>query len=461
MIYTEEDIKSISNSISNYSLTWKKDADKILDFYWGIRDDKSIRSALVVTNGNVQEFIFSKFRYRISKRSDLHPSQFQKEVSKQEKVKKAFYNLLKKLIQENSKIIEDIDFVKAVYKIAEHKAYWRNNISYWTRKSKNAQKDFLDLLKYLYDKYNDIPTFLHKTWYKEISVPEVYFHLAQGKGIKSFNEFPVEMNRKMKHLFLQAPQEYKYLEAILWTEVVTLGGDKRLAENIFNTPAFHSLTGAANNPGEGRRERRKEDYEFWKTVFKFFAEAPMFDYVHVGPIIDYINNRKFINGINMTMKGRNIADLLHATEEWHEQLARQQRELRRNVGYGYHKRDIPVSWKGFEIKPYSKQMGSKDNKYTLIIEEIRTAKELGEEGREMKHCVGSYAWRCADGSVSILSLRKVEKHGLKKSLVTIELNSSGTVVQARGKCNRKPDSSEMSFISAWANERGFKLSSYV
>lgn len=449
MVHTEENIDQVWCSISSYGITWKKNASKMVEFFWETRKQEEPRRSYL--NDPVAGFIKGKFRSSIIVASDLAPIKKQKAFSDYEKVKKAFYNLVKVLVHEKSNILEDELLIKAIWKLAEQRKYWKRNVSYWKRKSKNSEKDFINLLIYLFDKYKDIPMFLHKEWYREAgNPPEIYFHLSEGKNIKTFNGFPIEMTRKMKNTFLQAPPAYNYKEAVVWSDIVTLGGNSHLAKNIFNTPITNNIANL-------------ERYKFWRTVIKFFAEAQMFDYVHVGPIIDYINSQKYRNDNtgtpphpNMSMQGRDIAGLLKNTEEWHEELAKQHREVGRFAG----KREIPKSWPGFGVKDYEVVKGSKKEPVRWIIKEITTATELSMEGREMGHCVGSYAWSCSSGKLSIFGLRRVPKSGAEKRVVTIEVSSAGSVDQARGKANKRPEKDESDFIKKWATEKGYKLSKW-
>ena len=70
--------------------------------------------------------------------------------------------------------------------------------------------------------------------------------------------------------------------------------------------------------------------------------------------------------------------------------------------------------------------------FSLIVP--KTIRELVEEGRTLRHCVGSYDRRVAKGETVILFLR--QNHQLKKPLYTIEWNpEERVIVQAKGKLN--------------------------
>ncbi|MEM7655145.1 MAG: PcfJ domain-containing protein [Bacteroidota bacterium] len=90
------------------------------------------------------------------------------------------------------------------------------------------------------------------------------------------------------------------------------------------------------------------------------------------------------------------------------------------------------------------------------IVELTSQRELEAEGIALNHCVGSYAPLCASGHSQIWSLRKRPHHG-GMPLITIQVDPAGTIVQARGKRNRRPTAEEGSFIQAWAKSNGWKI----
>ena len=63
----------------------------------------------------------------------------------------------------------------------------------------------------------------------------------------------------------------------------------------------------------------------------------------------------------------------------------------------------------------------------------------------MRHCVATYAARCAAGSSAIVSLQ----HGSSRC-ITIEINPhTKKIVQARGSHNRAPQAQEQAIIEKW------------
>lgn len=77
----------------------------------------------------------------------------------------------------------------------------------------------------------------------------------------------------------------------------------------------------------------------------------------------------------------------------------------------------------------------------------KTQEDLVEEGRQMAHCVGSYAQNVADGNCMIFFLRRANDP--LKSLVTIQIRSDGSLGQVRAKFNRNPKPEHMAVVDDW------------
>ena len=89
-----------------------------------------------------------------------------------------------------------------------------------------------------------------------------------------------------------------------------------------------------------------------------------------------------------------------------------------------------------------------DERIAYLITELTNESQLAHEGSVMKHCVGSYARRCAAGECSIWSLRQLRK-GTWYSLVTIEIVRN-RIVQASAVYNAVPAAEYQQIIKDWA-----------
>ena len=76
--------------------------------------------------------------------------------------------------------------------------------------------------------------------------------------------------------------------------------------------------------------------------------------------------------------------------------------------------------------------------------------ELYAEGREMSHCVSSYARSCAEGRCAIYSLTRFNEEGtIREATIEVSMESK-KIVQSRKKHNADLTSEDKSIIKAWS-----------
>lgn len=336
-------------------------------------------------------------------------------------------------------------FIEALALISVHSHAWLRPLEAWKPSSHSAQRQFASLLRYLFVQY-DMPAFFDSIWFMHHSketARQIDWFLFVGKGQNIRNcELPILITKKMAHHFMHAPKDVSVNQALRWGQVLGLGGDERLARAIFGTRLVENF----------------KNEEFWVTVISWFAAHPMLDQTHVGPIIDYLHAQRFVTDLghetplqpNLTMKGRSPASLLRQVNAWHRKLANDNTQQLRQ-------------WHPSGIQEFEFLEGSQKNN-TLkcwTIRELLSSKSLLAEGRQLKHCVASYATSCAQGYCSIWTMELESCEGFKK-LITIEV-SKGTnqIRQARGKANRLPNENEKSIIRRWAATAGLGMASYI
>ena len=232
----------------------------------------------------------------------------------------------------------------------------------------------------------------------------------------------------MAHEFLQAPDHYAVGEALCWGQVIGQGGDEELVEALLGTPLGRSF----------------DDEAFWGTVVHFCAENPLLDPAYVGPIIDYINHRKYVlqelvhpgatiemappPEPNFSMKSRSVPKLLDQAEAWHRHLNREEKSAE-------------GQWNKSDIADLFYQVGDAENGGFLLwtISELLSKEELKTEGRSLRHCVSSYAGKCKEGQTSIWSLQVENGLGETIRLVTIVLQlRTRNITQVRSRHNLRP-----------------------
>lgn len=258
---------------------------------------------------------------------------------------------------------------------------------------------------------------------------EWFFHLAGGGSVRALDT-PIELTRRMAHLFMTVPthNRHRTMRNMRWAQVIGIGGDTVMAKTILST----------------RLGRRFEDDAFWQTVVLFLVNNAMMEPERVGLLVDYIHNMKYAprrvvreeGGVeegpppqpNFTMKGRRAGKLLRQVEAWHGHLARE-------------KDVVFQSWSPCGLRPYElNETHDSIGPVRWIVQELMSSWELAAEGRALHHCVVSYSDQCADGKNSVWAI-SAHKEGAeeREGVMTVAVDvRSRAVTQARGRYNALP-----------------------
>lgn len=345
-------------------------------------------------------------------------------------------------------------FFEALALMAACHRSWLRPVENWKPRSHSPRRQFASLLRHLFVRYDDMPTFFDAVWFtgrtKGTSKKrEWYLHVGRGQNIRHC-DLPISYTKKMAHHFMHAPNDLTIGQAIRWGHVFGLGGDERLTRAIF-----------AARLGEYFRHD-----DFWETVIRWFIAHPMLDRAHVGPIIDYLHHQRFEAEQvfvapgqredappaqpNLSMKGRTPNSLLRRVNEWHRRLASDNTLQVRQ-------------WNSSGIEEFEFLEGSEKNGSLKCwtIRELVSSKALFAEGRKMKHCVATYASSCSQGRSSIWTM-EVETFEGRSKVLTVEVRNSGRhICQVRGKANRLPTEKERSILRRWATKADLKIANYV
>src|SRR5579884_667701 len=197
--------------------------------------------------------------------------------------------------------------------LARHSRNWIRPIAGWKPQTHNTRRQFASLARHLFAEW-PVPAFMDSVWFlgdgrAAVEQQHWFWHIGQGKSIRTA-DLPLPYTKRMAHYFMQAPADCTVEAALRWGQIRALGGSERLARAVLATWLGTSF-------GHD---------DFWITVIQFFIANPMLDLVHVGPIIDYIEEQRFVSqdvfvapGVverrgppqpNFTMKGRTPASLL-------------------------------------------------------------------------------------------------------------------------------------------------------
>jgi hypothetical protein len=342
-------------------------------------------------------------------------------------------------------------FVDGMLALARHGENWMRPVAAWKPRTHNIRRQFASLARHLLAEW-PVPAFLDSVWFLGVG-PEAlrkqgwFLHVGRGHNIRTA-DLPLPYTKRMAHHFLHAPPEFTVEGALRWGQIVALGGSERLVRAVVGT----------------RLGKDFENDDFWSTVLAMFVANPMLDLVHVGPIVDYIHEQRFVSqdvltaGVierrgppqpNFTMKGRTPASLLRQVATWHRALSKT--------------RQPAAEWPASGIEGFRFVEGAPRGGNTKIwtIGELLSSKALVAEGRAMNHCVASYAHSCANGSRSIWTL-EVETCEGRSKILTLEVdNRARLICQARGKRNALPAEKHLGILRRWAAQAGLNVSRFV
>ena len=340
-------------------------------------------------------------------------------------------------------------WIDALVALAHHGRDWLRPFEDWRPRTHNARRQFASLARHLLVEY-PVPSFMDSVWFMGLGPAarrrqQWYIHVASGQNLRTA-DVPIPLTKRMAHHFMLAPSHFTVDQALRWGQVLGLGGSERLAEAVAAT----------------RLANHFENDDFWTTVIRFFIDNPMLDLVHVGPIIDYLQDQRFEQreefqaaGViqrlppaqpNLTMKGRSPEALLRQVGRWHHRLGNE------NI-------DLKAQWPLSGVNGFDWIEGREGTPSLRrwTIQELLTSRSLVAEGRAMQHCVATYARSCARRATSIWSLQ-VQNHEGSQRVLTVEVRLPHKIIcQARGKRNVLPDDKSRGILRRWAAQEGLRM----
>lgn len=310
-------------------------------------------------------------------------------------------------------------------------------------RSLNTTTRTRELIRYAFNKYNP-PPFLYCVWDEDLKHPirfpyeylfgikedwrQWYLALAQGKSL--YKECAMGLLTKRETFYFSTcPFTFTIPQAI-WYSVI-----RCLDET--------APTALARKIATTKLSNYRID-EFWKGVARWFIENDT-SIRQMNDLLDYIHNRH-TERPDWYIKDQTLTGLQKAMHSWHRELYRV-----RSMSVKY------VKWDGIKVPNSDFERGHGKNKVVYKFNQLLTGKELAEEGNKQHHCVSSYGSKCHSGVCSIWSMKQRDQFGAFVRVLTIEVSSDGSIIQARGYANRSPKADETSMLREWAAKSGFKV----
>jgi hypothetical protein len=349
-------------------------------------------------------------------------------------------------------------YLEGLIRLHERKGLWLRDPKSWRPSSHNAGRQFSSLVRHLLAKY-EVPVFMDLVWLRgdrgAHRLRNWFVHIARGHNIRTAKT-PYPLTKMMAHHFVHAPDNATIEGALMLADIKVMGGGQRLADALMATRLGQRI--------EAVPERRA----FWLSVYRFFILNPMLDLRFAGPIVDFLAFQKFETqevmvgpGVaelrpppqpNLSMSRRTPESLLRQVEAWHGEL----RTVRSN--------DMRF-WKASGVPGFAMRTGPRDRpeeQEYWTMRELLSGRALIDNGRDLSHCVASYAASCARGACSIWALdHRRGNEAEVEALLTVEIDAKGVMVQARGSRNRWPTEKEKGVLAAWMQKAGLKAGPYL
>lgn len=325
-------------------------------------------------------------------------------------------------------------FVEALFAIASHCHRWCRPPDTWVPPATSAASVLASLAEHLFATF-PVPRFMNSAWLGTRQEQSWYIRLGAGESVRAL-DFPIRLNRRMAHAFRSAPDDLSILAALRWAEVRGMDGSPELARAIAKT----------------RLGREAGDDVFNVHVIAFLVAQGETDFTTVDTLVELIHARQRREEFAQLAADAMLCALGRKTRDCilHEYGLGQAQLRTRPPGITWK----PAPFAGlrwFHFDP-------RDARHrTWRIAELRTAEDLRQEGIAMRHCVATYAAKCAFGGSSIWSMT-VEEAGLQRRAVTIEVNvKKREICQVKGIANRRPKPRFVEVLRRWVEEQGLSM----
>ena len=317
--------------------------------------------------------------------------------------------------------------------LGQRSAAWVRELEDWTFDPSISPPALAQLARHLLVKW-EMPAFMDTVWlndgwvWKEFH--DWYVHVGAG-GSPRMAGAPIAMSKQQIEFFAEVPAAWTMPEHVwrirAYLDARGLGAAPEQARDL-----------GLSNLGDSRlsgliAERRA----FWLSVLRFLIRHPEFPVRQVNQLTDFLAAQKFgqhAPAPGMSMKGRSPIGLLREMLIWQDAVAR---------GATFRGAFKPSGRKGFETD-------AADGAGVWTIVELLSSREVLEEGLAMRHCVANYIGHCAMGRTSIWSLKRVSRTGRATRRLTLEVDFTGQIAQARGLGNRWPTAEEKDVLRRWA-----------
>jgi len=338
--------------------------------------------------------------------------------------------------------------IEALINLARH---WEGHIrplATWPGSDRSWRAVVNSLAQHLLSKHR-IPAFLSAAWYatdEAFGEAKRRWFVAHGAGasLRSLG-LPIQMTRRMEHVFLASPDHFGIEYAMRRAELLGLGAEPALVDAVLAArPALDLHHG-----------------DFWRTAWLLLIShrwegdtgqvAPLIDFLHavrhervaVDTADDIVLREPPLP--DLSLKGRTVRSVLRLMVDWH-----------RNPGLGIG----GLTWERSRLRPIVLEVPHEDQSRPPTfweLTELTNSAQLRAEGAALQHCVASYSHACWQGRSRIWSIRRRCNVSVR-SVLTVEVDPRRrVVVQARGFRNRRAAGRALNVLQTWAARENLRL----
>jgi hypothetical protein len=259
-----------------------------------------------------------------------------------------------------------------------------------------------------------------------------FIHVVQGGNLREAPRLPLALTSRAAHFAMAAPAGMRPPQALLFGVLRAIGGRDELVHELLLCSRWLISLDAV-----------------WLKLYEKVLRAPEFPAHQLRPLIDYVRHRRFAHERRATfdLNAYTVAELLDGTARWHAEL--RTAAAARNSGVAF-----DATWAS-RLRAKDVSGTSEHGDFTLA--ELCSADALFDEGSFMHHCVASYTRSCAEGLMSIWSLRYSGSASLRARVTIRVAVTERCVVEARRFANARIDARDLQIISNWAGESGLSV----
>lgn len=316
--------------------------------------------------------------------------------------------------------------------LAGRSSAWLKEPEDFRPRTTHGRDQLPELVRYLFEAYR-VPSWLRATQSPGRGRPARtpafgwYIHVAQGQNLRTAAGLPLSLSRRAAHEAMAAPARYAPQQALLY-------GYLRAHD------AAHAVRDAL------LQVARVRAFVLDETSLKLFekiARARQLPADQVRPLFDYAQVRRREGG----SLDVSVAVLLRGLRRWYAGIRDAVvREQALKFGPQFEER-----W-GSSLPDQSFSGSGEQGDYALS--ELRSPREVFEEGQVMHHCVFIYVQAARAGAMSLWSLR-LSRAGREVGRVTLRvITKDRAVVEARRRCNESIAPHERELLQTWASSRG-------